>query len=77
MHGTGAENMSNSVPRLESFRRRGAHYKPAPQIYVDVDDIIYAGVYDDKICPDHNKIKRRCLPDPEKKKRESRIFQKK
>jgi hypothetical protein len=32
--------------------------------YVDVDDIIYAGVDDDRICPNYNKIKRRCLSNP-------------
>lgn len=34
------------------------------KFYVDADDIIYAGVDDDRICPNNNKIKRRCLPDP-------------
>ncbi len=31
------------------------------KFYVDVDDIVYAGVDDDRICPNYNKIKRRCI----------------
>ncbi len=43
-----------------NFIRHQIHRKS----YVDVNDIIHAGVNDDGICPNYNKIKRRCLSNP-------------